>query len=232
MAEPSISSAAISAAFPAPPPFYKSFTSSNLARLSSLQDSNPSLTLLDLPPELRNLLPPPPPPSNQQYCLFGETHTTPAPPPTETTTKEPPSPNRLVQTTRQLLLAFLSLTNSLALDPDTWAPKWDEMKALLSEAHGIVNQYRPHQARETLVQMMEEQVERCRVETQGCKDVCERVRKVVADVEGWEGSTMSKMAPEEEEHRPNIKSKEANLGVGAAEKRVWDIIKQEIGAFD
>ncbi len=54
---------------------------------------------------------------------------------------------------------------------------------------------------------------------------------MVADVQGWKGLTMSKMEPEEE-HRSNIKSKEANLGVGAAEKRVWDIIQQEIGAFD
>ncbi|KAI4255039.1 MAG: hypothetical protein L6R42_006942, partial [Xanthoria sp. 1 TBL-2021] len=160
MAEPPVSSAAISAAFPAPPPFYKSFTTSNLARLSSLQESSPSLTLLDLPPELRNLLPPPPPPPNHQYRIFGEAHTATPAAPASPPPKDPPNPHRLIKTTRQLILAFLSLTHCLAVDPDTWAPKWDEMRALLSEAHGIVNEYRPHQARETLIQMMEEQVER------------------------------------------------------------------------
>ncbi|KAL8847985.1 MAG: hypothetical protein Q9221_006947 [Calogaya cf. arnoldii] len=231
MAEPPVSSAAISAAFPAPPPFYKTFTTSNLARLSSLQESNPSLTLLDLPTELRNLLPPPLPPPNQQYRIFGETHASSAPTSTETLPKDPPDPRRLIKTTRQLLLAFLSLTNSLALDPDTWAPKWDEMKALLSEAHGIVNEYRPHQARETLIHMMEEQVERCRAETQGSKDVCERVRKVVEDVESREALDVSK-TDLEVVHQPSTKSRDGDLGVGVTEKRIWDIIEKEVGHFE
>ncbi|KAI4226951.1 MAG: hypothetical protein L6R36_002765 [Xanthoria steineri] len=240
MAEPPVSSAAISAAFPTPPPFYKSFTTSNLARLSSLQETNPSLTLLDLPPELRTLLPPPPPPETQQYRIFGETHT--AAPPASTNNpaplqKEPPNPHRLVNTTRQLLLAFLSLTHCLAVDPDTWAPKWDEMRALLSEAHGIVNEYRPHQARETLIQMMEEQVERCRAETKGCKDVCAKVRKVVEDVESREEAsrkvTTTGVEEEEEVHRPSMKSRgDEALGGEGMEKKVWDIIEKEVGDFE
>ncbi|KAL8860513.1 MAG: hypothetical protein Q9178_003172 [Gyalolechia marmorata] len=231
MAEPPISSAAISAAFPAPPPFYKAFTPSNLNRLSSLQESNPTLTLLDLPPELRNLLPPPPPPSNQQYRVFGETHEKSAPTSTDTPPKDPPNPQRLLKTTRQLLLAFLSLTNSLAVEPDTWAPKWDEMRALFSEAHAIVNAYRPHQARETLIHMMEEQIERCRAETQGCRDVCERARKVVEDVESQGGLKMSNTEPEEVQP-PRTKSRDESLRVTSTEKRVWDIILNDIGDFE
>ncbi|KAL8674566.1 MAG: hypothetical protein Q9168_001009 [Polycauliona sp. 1 TL-2023] len=231
MAEPSSASAAISAAFPAPPPFYQAFTTSNLGRLSLLKKSNPSLTLLDLPPELRNLLPPPPPLPNQQYRIFGETHATPASTSTETPPKDTPNPQRLIQTTRQLLLAFLSLTNSLAIDPDTWAPKWDDMKALLSEAHGIVNEYRPHQARETLIQMMEKQVERCRNETRGCKDVCERVRKVLDDVETREALKVPNMELEEA-HWPSNKNRETKSGMGTTEKQVWDIIGKEVGAFE
>lgn len=121
------------------------------------------------------------------------------------------------------------------MDPDTWAPKWDEMRALLSEAHGIVNEYRPHQARETLIQMMEEQVERCRAETKGCRDVCEKVRKVVEDVESREGSwKVSKTELEEEEvHRSSTKSRgDEAWGVEGMEKKVWDIIEKEVGDFE
>ncbi|KAL8786632.1 MAG: hypothetical protein Q9213_002661 [Squamulea squamosa] len=231
MADPPNSSAVISAAFPAPPPFYKSFTTSNLDRLSSLQESNPSLTLLDLPPELRNLLPPLPPPSNQQYRTFGEIYENTAPTSLDTPPKDPPNPHRLLKTTRQLLLAFLSLTNSLAVEPDTWAPKWDQMRALLSEAHGIVNEYRPHQARETLIHMMEEQIERCKAETQGCKDVCEKVKKVVEEVEMQEASRKSKTGLDGV-HPPTTRSKNKMSGINATEKKVWEIIENEIGAFE
>lgn len=108
------------------------------------------------------------------------------------------------------------------------------MRALLSEAHGIVNEYRPHQARETLIQMMEEQVERCRAETRGCKDVCERVRKVVEDVESRE-ALLNESKPELEEgaHRPGTKSGDEELGLDVViEKRVWDIIEKEVGDFE
>ncbi|KAI4238810.1 MAG: hypothetical protein L6R40_005665 [Gallowayella cf. fulva] len=231
MADPPPSSAAVSAAFPAPPPFYKSFTQSNLAQLSSLQESNPSLTVLDLPPELRNLLPPPPPPSDQHYRTFGEFHENPALPCADTPPKEPPNPHRLLKTTRQLLLAFLDVTHSMAVEPDTWAPKWDAMRALDSEAHAIINEYRPHQARETLIHMMEEQVERCKAEAQGCKDVCERVRKVLDDVESQEASKGSKLQVDGLEPQNTGKMNKA-VELETDEKLIWDIIEKEVGGFD
>ncbi len=88
MANPNPS--AISAAFPAPPPFYKSFTPQNLDRLHELleasnpEDSDPQQSAgkpsqketsisLSLPPELRCLIPPPPPPEGR-YRSFGDVH--------------------------------------------------------------------------------------------------------------------------------------------------------------
>ncbi|KAL8924920.1 MAG: hypothetical protein Q9208_003803 [Pyrenodesmia sp. 3 TL-2023] len=229
MADPPPASAVISAAFPAPPPFYKSFTPSNLARLSELEQSNPSLTSSDLPSDLRNLLPPPPPAPNEEYRIFGETHKNPAPFSADATPKDPPNPHRLVQTTRQLLLAFLSLTHSLATDPDTWAPKWDEMKALFSEAHAIVNEYRPHQARETLIHMIEEQIERCRTETKACKAACGKVREVLQKVERSEGTAQPNVIAEEEHRLRTEKDKDSRI---ADEKSLWEVIEDEVGRFD
>ena len=77
-----------SAAFPAPPPFYKHFTADNLVRLKQLRPSNeapteeivpdaparspPPTDITSLPPELRYLIPPPPPIG--QYQSFGTIH--------------------------------------------------------------------------------------------------------------------------------------------------------------
>ncbi|KAI4139209.1 MAG: hypothetical protein L6R39_006416 [Caloplaca ligustica] len=229
MADPPPSSAAISAAFPVPPPFYKAFTPANLARLTELQQSNPSFTSDDLPPDLRHLLPPPPPSANQEYRTFGETHQAPAPAATDAAPKEPPDPHRLIQTTRQLLLTFLSLTHALATDPDTWAPKWDEMKALFSEAHAIVNEYRPHQARETLINLMEEQMERCKAETKACREACEQVRGVLEKVEDGDGLVQPDSGVEKGDRGELGKSQDLKM---VTEKKIWDVIQQEVGIFD
>lgn len=103
-------SGAVSAAFPAPPPFYKHFTEQNLAHLKELQNSPPSSDprttdpsddsnkapstdahrLLDLPPELRYLIPPPPPPTGE-YRSFGDHYNVPPlPPPRPPQTNTPP----------------------------------------------------------------------------------------------------------------------------------------------
>ena len=48
---------------------------------------------------------------------------------------------------------------------------------LFINAHHLINQYRPHQARETLILMMEEQVERTRAQV-------DRVRRMKGVIEG------------------------------------------------
>lgn len=76
---------AVTAAFPPPPPFWKYFSSTNLEKLEELKREESSknnkensktwfpadLRSLQLPPELRYLVPPEPPQSGH-YNLFGE----------------------------------------------------------------------------------------------------------------------------------------------------------------
>lgn len=56
------------APFPAPPPFWKHFTSENLSRLKALKESNTKAE--DSPLELTYLEPPTPP--SESYTIFGE----------------------------------------------------------------------------------------------------------------------------------------------------------------
>lgn len=74
---------ALAAAFPAPPPYWQSFTPTNLERIAELRAAQePSakhynaatelpLRILDLPPELRWLQPPVQPPEGTYRC-FGD----------------------------------------------------------------------------------------------------------------------------------------------------------------
>ncbi|KAL8944067.1 MAG: hypothetical protein Q9211_000732, partial [Gyalolechia sp. 1 TL-2023] len=129
-----------------------------------------------------------------------------------------------------LLLTFLALTDALAIEPDTWAPKWDEMRALFSEAHAIVNEYRPHQARETLIYMMEEQVERCKMETKACEEASQRVRRVLEEVE--KGERLDQLDAGTAGLEKQSKSGNEESLRMKSESRVWEVIEQEVGSFD
>jgi mediator of RNA polymerase II transcription subunit 7 len=62
------------APFPTPPPFWKHFTTGNMAQFKALEDAaKQKKAVPELPPELRYLRPPTPPP--ERYSIFGEEQT-------------------------------------------------------------------------------------------------------------------------------------------------------------
>ncbi|KAF2429281.1 hypothetical protein EJ08DRAFT_698423 [Tothia fuscella] len=188
--------------FPRPPPFFKDFTASNLQKLQQLKDAQsaqqlPGLSapsLLDLPPELRSLIPPEPP-ADGKYRSFGAEMDISDPLPnlnhrstqlypaitSETTTRN--LPIYLRSLLRSLLLKFLELCSILSLNPSTHAFKIKQMETLVFNAHALINEYRPHQARESLILLMQEQIERKRSEIERVKGLKERVGGLVGDFE-------------------------------------------------
>lgn len=187
-------SGAISAAFPAPPPFYKSFTPENLERLqpyidpssqvstNTLHSSGPSIAsipeLSSLPPELRHLVPPAPP-RDGKYRSFGYQHD--INPPTSTP-QEIPTREHLLNLTDRLMRQYHRYVQILATNPsgELWVPQWEEIKKTFEEAHRVINVYRPHEARESLILRYEDQIKEVREETEKVKSSVERARKVVS----------------------------------------------------
>lgn len=99
----------------------------------------------------------------------------------------------------------------------------DDMRNLFINAHHLLNLYRPHQARESLIMMMEEQLERTREEIQ-------QMDKTKADIQsfleqlGSEGinadSTVE--STEQDEKRPveqNQQGKDSQL--------VWGLLDED-----
>ena len=72
--------------------------------------------------------------------------------------------------TRSILLNFLELVGILGVNPSHAADKTEHLQTLFYNIHDLINQYRPHQARESLVLMMEEQLDRFRVEKDSLKE--------------------------------------------------------------
>ncbi|KAF2194121.1 hypothetical protein K469DRAFT_727522 [Zopfia rhizophila CBS 207.26] len=199
-----------SSLLPLPPPFYKHFTPENVERMKQLKEEigpdskegglSPQLStsqLLSLPPELRFLVPPEPPAEDESYRVFNEV--TLLDRPSETlqdwgyeqlypsnstpTSGEDSSAHYLQALVRSVLLKFLELLGVMSLNPDDWQGKLEEMATLVANAHTLINEYRPHQARETLINMMKEQLDKKKAEVAEIKRMKTKIEETLAGFE-------------------------------------------------
>lgn len=192
----------VAAPFPAPPGFYKHFTQDNLAQLRKIRKEQANngatteaaptnnLDILSLPPELRYLIPPPQPSPSSTYRTFAS-HINPTAPEASladagieqlyTVTPsllENPQPQMLALA-RSLLTTFLGLIGTLAANPTLYEESVNDIQTIMFNLHDLVNRYRPHQARESLVLVMEERVERIRAEIGKVREGREKVKELV-----------------------------------------------------
>ena len=223
--------------WPEPPPFYKHFTPENVERVKQLKAdaaaahsdnaSSPQLLasqLLNLPTELRYLLPPEPPAAEDEFYIFGKKEKAggiddfeamtewfsrdlsesfypihgweyerlyPTSPPSPAPGEDPVDPakwtldrqNYLFRLMRSVLLAFLELLGIVALNPTSPAKeeKLKNILTLMTNMHALINEYRPHQARETLIHIMERQLERKKAEVAGIKRMSQKVEETLSD---------------------------------------------------
>ncbi|KAF9204420.1 Mediator of RNA polymerase II transcription subunit 7 [Haplosporangium sp. Z 27] len=78
---------------------------------------------------------------------------------------------------------FLQLVHTLSTSPSEFAMKVDQIRVIFINMHHILNEYRPHQARETLKLMMEDQLRRKKKETAALKKTCADLRKKLATLQ-------------------------------------------------
>ncbi|KAF9893187.1 Mediator of RNA polymerase II transcription subunit 7 [Aspergillus nanangensis] len=224
----------LATAFAPPPPLWKHFTAENVKRLEKIkkeaskgQDGKPrlkkwspeELRALNLPSELRFLVPPEIP-TKDHYNVFGEvqslstalpaltdqgiTQLYPSPPTAESdrvATSEPSKPLNhayyLLKISKSLLLNFLEFVGVLSIAPEQFQDKVNDLRTLFINAHHLLNLYRPHQARESLITMMEEQLGRSKDEIQHMDrlkaeitDALEKLKTQGIDVDAATKSTM------------------------------------------
>ncbi|KAK4957895.1 Mediator of RNA polymerase II transcription subunit 7 [Elasticomyces elasticus] len=181
------------ALFPAPPPFYNHFTTAKLTHLRDLRKQDPNLDILSLPTELRYLIPPPPP-QTSTFNAFGAVRSLDAPPQTLASVKvEQLYPDHasialnpqahLISLARTQLTVFLTLIGNLSQNPaEGWEQETTELDEITMNMLGLVNGYRPHQGRETLILQVEERIERLKAEMDAIKLARGRVEEVVGEL--------------------------------------------------
>ena len=109
----------------------------------------------------------------------------PSPPPTDSGS-QPSTPSNhayyLLKISKSLLLNFLEFVGILSASPEQFEDKLEDLRNLFINAHHLLNLYRPHQARESLILMMEEQLEQTKEEIQKIDCVKERVEGLLNSI--------------------------------------------------
>jgi mediator of RNA polymerase II transcription subunit 7 len=124
---------------------------------------------------------------------------------------------------RSILIAYIELLGIVAINPTSEHKdqKLKDILTMVTNMHALINEYRPHQARETLILEMERQVERKKREIEGVRKMKERVGEVL---EGFGRDVPREKAVEREE-----------VVVGKEERRreaqrgMWSALNEVLG---
>ncbi|KAK7959875.1 uncharacterized protein PG986_004729 [Apiospora aurea] len=80
---------------------------------------------------------------------------------------------------KSLLLNFLELVGILGQNAMDASEKVKDIRDLFYNFHHLINEYRPHQARESLIATMQAQLDRLRAETTAIRDSKEKVERML-----------------------------------------------------
>ncbi|RGP76119.1 mediator of rna polymerase ii transcription subunit 7 [Fusarium sporotrichioides] len=80
---------------------------------------------------------------------------------------------------KSLLLNFLELSGTLSRNPSHAEAKVQDLRTLFINFHHILNEYRPHQARESVIALMQEHLDRTRTETMAIRTQVDKARRVL-----------------------------------------------------
>ncbi|EDK43881.1 hypothetical protein LELG_02060 [Lodderomyces elongisporus NRRL YB-4239] len=222
----------ISSLYPPPPPFVKFFTPENLTKLQAWKDQQeqekqpePQESLASqgeendsaLPPGELQFLIPPSKPSGSQYRGYGNIWSFEDAFPSLKDTQWPQLYDSLNLDSRgkiaelhkimdSLLLNFLELVGVLSVDPLQFENKVKDMSALLINFNHLLNTYRPHQSRESLIMMLKNKINDKNLEIQEidrvCEDVKRKIRALVQDAQ--ELVSIDPGVEEEDEQDDNV----------------------------
>lgn len=224
----------MAAPFPTPPPFWKHFTKQNVARAKKLRGDEEAESI---DPELQYLIPPEPP-KDGKFTSFGTAVDIHAPVPSlesagidqlypaHPDVRLNPQPH-LISLARSLLTSYLSLIGTLSQNPELHHEPAADLQTIFYNMHDLINQYRPHQARESLILLMEDRVEKMREESKAIDEANEKVAKLLHGIqEGAQAHTVMGDAIATEKA---VEVDAETLERRARQQATWAALEREMG---
>ncbi|CCF60062.1 hypothetical protein KAFR_0I02830 [Kazachstania africana CBS 2517] len=192
----------ISSLYPSPPPYIRFFTEKNLAKLAEYKeqketekndnDHDGEIEEEEVTNSELDFLIPPPMPRGHQYRAFGSVWQVKDQLPDlevmgikqlykKSSSDEPTNYqykiSELKKLLKSLLLNYLGLAGVLSINPEGYEEKVNNIRTILVNIHHLLNEYRPHQSRESLIMLLEEQLEYKKNEIKKIEQVCQEVQK-------------------------------------------------------
>lgn len=110
---------------------------------------------------------------------------------------------------KSLLLNFLEIIGVMSVAPEQFSTKIEHIRTILINIHHLLNEYRPHQSRESLILLLEKQVEIKKDEIKEIERVCNEVEtKIKALVEEF---VDNKKPEEKEEPKEEVKKESEEI---------------------
>lgn len=134
----------------------------------------------------------------------------------------PNASHHLTIISKYLLLNFLELVGLLSRCPERYEAKLDDIRNLFINAHHLLNLYRPHQTRESLIALMEEQLKKS-------KEEIGEMDRVKSKTEGFLQRLVSEKPKEPSISSPKSEEKKTTISkTGAAKewKEIWQLVNE------
>lgn len=190
----------LSSVYPLPPNYYKYFTSENLDELKKVKclsdEQEKAKKLGDAP--LKFLVPPEVP--AETYSSFGsiwqvddkllsleEAGVTQLYNDFDKSDESVQSSHQsriweLKKLLKSMLINFLELIKILSLNPEKFPQKVEDIRIILINMHHLLNEYRPHQSRDSLILLMEDQIQRVQEEIRNIRASNDKIRQDIANL--------------------------------------------------
>lgn len=127
----------------------------------------------------------------------------------------------LKRLSKSLLLNFLELSGALSRSPSHAEDKVQDLRTLFINIHHILNEYRPHQARESAIEMMQDHLDRTRMETLAIRTQVDKAKRVLEGLGSLGVADAAVPAEDRTKQGKELPGANGATTVSEKEKQIW-----------